>query len=357
MNIKLLAASAIFALTASCAGAEPANPFTITVNLTPESDGEYVYLMDYDTGDKIDSTLVDGGTAVFIGDVSTPRAARLISSGNRLGTVYLEKANINVWPAERRIESDGALATAEDAFSAKVEGLQQAYAALPQDSSSIAAADSIFGLYESLMENTMRENADNAFGYMLFTSLASGYDLKEFDAMLNDYPALKQWKRVNALRDNLLKKEATSVGKHYADFSVTYNGETKSLSDFVGPDHYTIVDFWASWCGPCIRQVKVLKELYEKYNGKGLEFLSVAVWDEPENTIQAIKDHEILWPQIINAQSIPTDLYGISGIPCIILIAPDGTIVSRDKQSDELKQDVDAAMESWINANITTTEE
>ena len=77
--------------------------------------------------------------------------------------------------------------------------------------------------------------------------------------------------------------------------------------------------------------------------------LGVAVWDEPENTKKAIAKHELPWHSIINAQTIPTDLYGISGIPCIILIAPDGTIVSRDKQGAELIKDVDAAMSTLIS--------
>ncbi len=77
--------------------------------------------------------------------------------------------------------------------------------------------------------------------------------------------------------------------------------------------------------------------------------LGVAVWDEPENTIAAVKRHNLPWPQIINAQAIPTDLYGITGIPCIILIGPDGTILSRDKQDEELRADIRA----YFNGTLT----
>ena len=64
------------------------------------------------------------------------------------------------------------------------------------------------------------------------------------------------------------------------------------------------------------------------------------MWDEPADTERAIAKEEIPWECIINAQSLPTDLYGIVGIPCIILISPDGTILSRDKQSEELVADI-----------------
>ena len=82
----------------------------------------------------------------------------------------------------------------------------------------------------------------------------------------------------------------------------------------------------------------------QEYHDKGLDVLGVAVWDEPANTEAAISQHQIPWPVIINAQTIPTDLYGISGIPCIILFDPEGNIVSRDQQGEDLVRDVTAAM-------------
>ena len=72
--------------------------------------------------------------------------------------------------------------------------------------------------------------------------------------------------------------------------------------------------------------------------------LGVAVWDEPQNTLQAIERHKLPWPNILNAQTIPTEIYGISGIPCIILFDPQGRIVSRDLQDDDLRQAVNEAM-------------
>ena len=116
----------------------------------------------------------------------------------------------------------------------------------------------------------------------------------------------------------------------------------------MGKGEYVLVDFWASWCGPCIREIAVLKDLYKEYGPQGLKVLGVAVWDEPANTKKAIETHQIPWECIINAQTIPTDLYGISGIPCIILFAPYGTIVSRDKQDDALRADVAAAMTAAV---------
>lgn len=117
------------------------------------------------------------------------------------------------------------------------------------------------------------------------------------------------------------------------------------LSDVVGHGDYVLVDYWASWCGPCIKQTEVIKDIYRDYKDKGLKVLGVAVWDEPEATKAAVARHELPWECWVNGGSVPTDIYGIMGIPCIILYGPDGTIISRDKQSDELKAAVRAAID------------
>jgi hypothetical protein len=75
------------------------------------------------------------------------------------------------------------------------------------------------------------------------------------------------------------------------------------------------------------------------------KILGVATWDEPAATLKAIEDLQLPWPQIMNAQRIGSDAYGVQGIPQIILFAPDGKIVARDLHGEELKAAVDKAMQ------------
>ena len=102
-----------------------------------------------------------------------------------------------------------------------------------------------------------------------------------------------------------------------------------------------LVDFWASWCGPCIKEIPTLQAIYKKY-GKKVTILSVAVWDKRDATLKAIKEHNTPWSQIVDAQSIPTALYGITGIPHIMLIGADGTILNRNIRGAQIEEAIKA---------------
>lgn len=351
MNMKAFIGVIGAALAASCATATTPPNYTVNVMLTPDEDGMVVYMMDYDTSSKIDSALVENGVAHFSGNVTAPSYVRMVFEGSRIGDFILEPATVTLAPAERKLDSDGKMQGDLNKLIMSQRALVKQYNSLPQDSTSIDARKDIVERYEALADSALDANAGNVLGYVLFVSKDGlRNSLADLDAALDKYPQFKTSKRMQSLRDHLLVKEETSVGHKYKDFAITNDGKTQRLSDYVGNGHYTLVDFWASWCGPCIRETKVIKDIYNKYNGKGLEVLGVAVWDEPANTLKAIEEHQLPWNQIINAQTIPTDLYGISGIPCIILIDPQGNIVSRDKQDQDLIDDVDAAMATMQSA-------
>ena len=112
------------------------------------------------------------------------------------------------------------------------------------------------------------------------------------------------------------------------------------LSDYVGKGKYVLVDFWASWCGPCKKEIPNLINVYNKYKGDKFEVLGVATWDKPNDTLKSIEQLGIPYPQMLNAQKAGSDAYGINGIPQIILFGPDGTILKRNLRGESIETTV-----------------
>jgi thiol-disulfide isomerase/thioredoxin len=133
------------------------------------------------------------------------------------------------------------------------------------------------------------------------------------------------------------KQKATAVGSMFKDFAAEYNEKTTKLSDFVGKGQYVLVDFWASWCGPCRQEIPNLINVYDKYKGKKFNVLGVTVSDRPADSERAIEELGINYPQILNTPDSCANIYGINGIPHIILFGPDGTILERDLRGDDIE--------------------
>ena len=146
---------------------------------------------------------------------------------------------------------------------------------------------------------------------------------------------------ISSIKKEMNKKAlsvTTDEGCMFTDFEVEYNGEVQRLSDYVGRGQYVLVDFWASWCGPCREEIPGLVEIYKQYKDRGLVVLGVAVNDAPANTEKAIKELGIPYPQMKNGGYTPAEIYGITGIPHIILFGPDGTILKRGVRGEAIGQ-------------------
>ena len=181
-------------------------------------------------------------------------------------------------------------------------------------------------------------NPDNALGEYAIRSLIMSASPEEMEPIFATAgPWLKSLQTYKRIEKQCQAMKATAIGQKFTDFSgKAVDGSEVSLSDYVGKGTYTLVDFWASWCGPCRAESPHVAQLYNEYKDKGLTVLGVAVWDKPEHTKKAIKELNINWPQIIDTGMTPMDLYGVNGIPFIILFGPDGTIIARDLRGEAM---------------------
>lgn len=343
MKKSVLFAGALLMLTAC--NQNQKNAYTLEATFgEPSLNDKMAYIIDFDTDEVLDSALIDNGVAHFKGTIDKSIFAGIRAGEDNYGTFFLEPDSLLM--NEGFIVKGGTLNTKMNEYLAQRRAIINDFKNLTpeeQDAKYPETAEKM----NALDKNFMDDNMDNAIGYAMFIQGASGdMTVEEIDSITTKYPYIANSKRVAAMKDRLIQVATTGVGAKFKDFEVTYNDSTFRLSDHVGKGHPVIVDFWASWCGPCIRQGEVLKEIYKEYAGKGLEIIGVAVWDEPENTIKAAAEHQYPWEIVPNAQKIPSEIYGFNGIPCIIVFDSEGTIVSRDKQNDALREDVAKVMET-----------
>lgn len=164
------------------------------------------------------------------------------------------------------------------------------------------------------------------------------------------YPHLGDW----ILSREIIQKEISVIntsrkmapGNPFIDFEgEDMNGNKVKLSDYVGKGKYVIVDFSASWCGPCKAEMPNLADVYNNFKGEKFEMVTVMVWDKLEASKKMLEEYKVDWKSILNVGMLPMELYGFSGIPRIMLFAPDGTILYNELRGELIKEKVKKALE------------
>lgn len=355
-NAAFLAAIALAAT--ACNGPKS---YTVTGEVSSSLEGATAYLFDYGNNSRVDSATVTGGRFTFSGTI-TGDSIRRIDLGGGYANLILEGGEIVVDMQQHRATGTP-LNEALNDFSQRYAALQEEFGSRFQtlwaDSTRSVAereaqAAEMMADYRARFSTLARpfvEAHDDALGaYVCWDWLMSLET--ESDLFDEAYAAAGAYVRgygvIERLHADNEQRKKSREGMPFIDFRSergAADGTPVSLSDYVGRGKYVLVDFWASWCGPCREEMPAVRRVWERYRGERFEVVGVAVWDDRDRSVQAVADLQLPWPQILDAGMEPMRLYGFNGIPYLILFAPDGTILVRGLRGERIEREVARALE------------
>ena len=141
---------------------------------------------------------------------------------------------------------------------------------------------------------------------------------------------------------------ATGINSKFVDLGLPGpQGQTVWVGDYVGQNKLVLIDFWASWCGPCIRELPNVVKAYERFHDKGLEIVGVSLDKDKASWLAAIEQTGQKWPQMSDLKGWDCEgaaLYGIQSIPANVLINEQGEIVARDLRGDALLKEIESRL-------------
>ncbi|MDO4165224.1 MAG: TlpA disulfide reductase family protein [Bacteroides sp.] len=356
-KIFYLLASA--ALCAACNSGN--NGYTVTGTVEGAADGDTVYLQNVANRSlvKLDSAIIKNGTFTFKGTQDSAINCYITyKSDSEQGLItdfFLENGKISIKLAK---ENDSATGTPNnDAYQLireEITGLMKQMETIYGSMSDTTLTDEqreakgkeAGELETKIMDaakNGIVQNITNPVGIHLLKQNYYYMDVNELDPLMPQIPeTYAQDETIVRIKENVAKMKATAVGQQFTDFEMqTPEGKAVKLSDYVGKGKVVLVDFWASWCGPCRREMPNLVEAYAKYKRKNFEIVGVSLDQNGEAWKAAIKQLNITWPQMSDLKYWNCEgarLYAISSIPHTILIDGEGVILARGLHGEELQE-------------------
>ncbi|WP_294616926.1 TlpA disulfide reductase family protein [uncultured Bacteroides sp.] len=352
----LFAAAAVFA---ACNSGN--NGYTVTGTVEGAADGDTVFLQTAEGRQlvKLDSAVITNGTFTFKGtqDSAVNRYITCRPSGKEgmLMDFFLENGTVNIKLSSG--ENDSATGTTnndlyqsirdrQNELNRQINVIYQSIAdtALTDEQREAKAKqmNELEKQYTAVAKEGIKQNINNAVGVFLLKKNHYYMSVEELDPLMPQIPeAYAVDETIIRIKENVEKMKATAVGQKFTDFEMqTPEGKTVKLSDYAGKGKTVLVDFWASWCGPCRREMPNLVEAYAKYKDKNFEIVGVSLDQSADSWKEAIKRLNITWPQMSDLKYWNCEgakLYAVSSIPHVVLISSDGTILARGLHGKELQ--------------------
>jgi len=339
--------------------------YTLTGKIGNLSAPAKIYLSNLMMGAKPDSAVLQNGQFEFKGTISSPKQFALIL--NRTGSnrkpemlnIYLEPGTIIVTTPDSlsnakisgsKINDENeklklALKATDDVRVALMAEYGAKTAEEKKNEEGMADFGKRYSANEEVQKQILKDFIKaNPASYISLVSLkkvaGSVPDYGEVTPMFNALSdEVKNTENGKAYATFLDKLKATAIGAVAPDFTQNDpDGNPIKLSDFKGK--YVLIDFWASWCGPCRRENPNVVKAYAKYHEKGFEILGVSLDQKKEAWLKAIADDQLTWKHVSDLKYWNNEvgtLYAVRAVPQNFLLDPTGKIVAKNLRSEALE--------------------
>jgi thiol-disulfide isomerase/thioredoxin len=183
--------------------------------------------------------------------------------------------------------------------------------------------------------------------FVLLSAMSQGID---DELIQSSYDKLDEQVKNSVLGNVILQEvektkiKEIAVGETFRNLTMTTPEDKEiSISDYAGKGKYVLLDFWASWCGPCRAENPNVVALYKDYKNKGFEIVGVSLDEDKDAWIKEIETGGITWPQMSDLKGWKSDAvtkYRVQGIPFTVLLDQEGKVIATNLRGDELRNKI-----------------
>lgn len=337
---------------------------TYTVNGSIEDnkyDGQKIYLQQLNEKRNgfisIDSTTIENSKFVFSKtNESNEPALRFISTPdpkNYNPAIFLtETGTLNITIAKQNVIEGTPLnnrfqefSEAQESFNKELEMIVAKYSSMNQTSENqekmMEEGQPIIESLKQMRYDFAKENINNDLGEFIALSsfeVFTPIQVLELTSLMR--PQFRNSDIGQQVISYYEAQSVKSVGATYKDITLTDpRGNAISISDYVGKNKVILIDFWASWCGPCIKEMPNVVEAYKQYKDKGFEIIGISMDEDRGRWMSAIDRLGMTWPHMSDLKgwnSEAAKLYGIESIPYTLLLDQDGKIIDSNLRGNQL---------------------